>query len=55
MPIEISTPDAAARLGLPRKTVVRLIYRGLLPARRIGDRWLLAAAAVEQYAAAHAA
>jgi excisionase family DNA binding protein len=32
--------DVAELLGLPRSTVHDLARRGLLPARRIGRRWL---------------
>ena len=36
----LSVRDVAELLGLPRSTVHDLARRGLLPARRVGRRWL---------------
>jgi excisionase family DNA binding protein len=42
----LSITEAAQVLGLTRQGVHWLITQGRLPARRIGGRWLLAAATV---------
>ena len=39
--------DVAALLGLPRSTIHDLARRGLLPARRVGRRWLFVRERVE--------
>ncbi len=35
-----SLEEAAVILGMPRSTVSELARRGLLPARKVGRRWL---------------
>ena len=39
--------DVAVLLGLPRSTVHDLARRGLLPARRVGRRWLFVRERIE--------
>lgn len=39
--IEVSTIDMARSMGCSRQYVARLCARGVLPARRIGQQWLI--------------
>lgn len=52
-PLEITSAEAAALLGLSDQAIRQRIRRGLLPGRRAGARlWLLPRPAVEQAARA---
>lgn len=37
----ITTAEVAARLGITPRMVLKLIEKGLLPARKIGRDWLI--------------
>src|SRR5437870_13506961 len=44
----ISTSEAAGRLGVHRTRINKLIRAGLLPARKVGARYLIAPGDLEQ-------
>ncbi len=48
---ELSPSEVAARLGTSTRTVQRWIARGILPARRLGDRWRVAFDALDAFEA----
>lgn len=41
--------EAAAYLGISIPTLVRLLGSGVIPYRRIGQRWLIARAALDDW------
>lgn len=41
--------DAAAYLGISVPTLMRLLGSGVIPYRRIGQRWLIARAALDDW------
>lgn len=47
-PIVISIAEAATRLGIHRQTLRAAIERGDLHAVRVGRRWLVPVAAIDQ-------
>ncbi len=49
-PLLIGIADAAATLGLSRRSIERLLTLGRLPRRRLGRRVLIPAAAVRAFA-----
>ena len=52
-PIAVSIAEAAARLGIHRQTLRAAIERGDLRAVRIGRRWLVPVAAIDELLEAH--
>lgn len=38
----------AERLGIPKRTVYHHLREGLLPGRRLGNRWLILRASIEK-------
>lgn len=49
-PLLLGVADAAALLGVSRRTIEYLIHAGRLPRRKLGRRTLIPRAAVEQLA-----
>ena len=47
-PIAVSIAEAAARLGIHRQTLRAAIERGDLRAVRVGRRWLIPIAAIDE-------
>jgi excisionase family DNA binding protein len=45
---DVSVREAAARLGVDRSRVQRLVARGELPARRVGSFWVVPSEAIER-------
>lgn len=41
--------EAAAYLGISITTLVRLLGSGIIPYRRVGQRWLIARAALDDW------
>lgn len=54
-PIVLSIAEAAARLGIHRQTLRAAIERGDLRAVRIGRRWLVPIAAIDELLEGHRA
>lgn len=50
-PRYVKVPEIAARLGVSRMTVYRMVRRGQLPALRFGKNFRIEAAAVDEYIA----
>lgn len=48
-PIRIQTAEAARRLGVSQKTVIRFIGAGEIAGARVGRRWTIELAAVTAY------
>ena len=46
---ELSTSQAAARIGVTTRSVQRWIASGVLPARRVGGRWRVASGALDAF------
>ncbi len=44
---ELTAIEATRRLGITLDATYRLIYAGRLPARKVGKKWQIEAAAVE--------
>lgn len=51
MPGELTTPEAAALLGVQPKTISRYIKRGLIEAERRGRDYFIADAEIERFKA----
>ena len=51
--VELAT--AARRLGVSRSTVNGFLLEGRLPAQRVGQRWIIATADLERFAATYSA
>lgn len=47
--IAVSAREAARLLGMRPATVLDLIRDGSIPARRLGSRWVIGVAAIEQW------
>jgi excisionase family DNA binding protein len=47
-PLAVTIGEAARRLGVHRETLRAAIERGEVPAARLGRRWLVPIAAIEQ-------
>ena len=45
----LNLKEAAAYLGISVPTLVRLLGSGVIPYRRIGQRWLIARAALDDW------
>lgn len=45
----ISIADVARRLGLGRMAVYRMLEEGILPGVRVGRRWIVTRAALEEW------
>ncbi|MGH9110021.1 MAG: helix-turn-helix domain-containing protein [Acidimicrobiales bacterium] len=54
-PIVLTIAEAAARLGIHRQTLRAAIERGDLHAVRVGRRWLIPVAAIEELLGDHRA
>jgi excisionase family DNA binding protein len=52
--LTMTVPQAAARLGIGRNQAYEAVRRGEIPALRIGYRWLVPEAALEQMVAVRA-
>ncbi len=48
--ISITLEEAAKRLNLGYKTVQKLVKRGIIPARKIGQSWSIGVLALEAWA-----
>ena len=54
-PIVLTITEAAARLGIHRQTLRAAIERGDLRAVRVGRRWLIPVAAIDELLGGHRA